>query len=265
MRLSSLSALAVLAAVPAFAQSAPSPDATLWASASKGAAGDLQHYLRQYPTGHFASQAKAALAALSGSPSAPVPAHSAASAVATAPKPPVNLTPGWLVETRAMQAPENSSDPTTPWIPSPVALAISPRLGPSFDIKNITASQPGAGPLPAIAGSAQMVVNQAGQWGLGAEVKWTKTGPCTVTLSVQGNQILNATTQQANYFAGSGDTTFSAAASLAPGKYDVAWTLVCQRAEGSISPDATLTLLVAPPGGVLSKPANGVFMHPPHS
>jgi hypothetical protein len=178
---------------------------------------------------------------------------------------PSNLSAGWLVETRALQAPQNVNDPFAPWTPGPVPLAISPRPGPDFDIKKISASVSGAGVLPAIAGSAQMVVDQAGQWGLGAEVKWTKTGPCAVTLSIEGNQILNTSTQQANYVAGSGDSTFSAAASLSPGRYNVSWTLVCQQAQGGISPDASLTLLLARPGGALANPTEGVFMHQPQS
>jgi hypothetical protein len=56
MRLSAISFLAVLAAAPALAQAAaPSPDATLWGSVSKGAAGELQLYLGQYPTGQYAA------------------------------------------------------------------------------------------------------------------------------------------------------------------------------------------------------------------
>lgn len=279
MRLSSISTLAVLVAAPAFAQSAaPSPDAVLWASASKGAAGELQLYLGQYPHGQFASQAKAALAALNGHPTASpaspsttkaVPSSGASKPPKPAPSPavskPTNLKPGWLVEVRATHRQATSSGQN--WVPDPVALALKPQPGPVFNIADLARNIPGAGPLPAIAGSAKWLVKQAGQWGIGTDIKWHNTGPCTATVTVQGNRVIKSTTNQASYAPGSGDTSFSAALSLTPGVYDVAWSLVCQP-NGTLGgnlpgKDATLSLLVAPPQGALANPAPGEFVYQP--
>ncbi|MDD2859672.1 MAG: hypothetical protein PHI71_01215 [Acidiphilium sp.] len=266
MRLSSISLLAVLIAVPAFAQSAaPSPDATLWASASKSAAGALQLYLGQYPHGQFAGQAKAALAALNAGPAA-----SPAPATKTAPSPavskPANLKPGWLVEVRVMHRQATSSGHT--WLPDPVALALKPQPGPVFNVADLARGIPGAGPLPAIAGSAKWLVKKAGQWGIGTDIKWHNTGPCTATVTVQGNRVIKSTTNQVSYAPGSGDTSFSAALSLTPGVYDVAWALICQP-NGTLGgnlpgKDATLSLLVAPPQGALAAPAPGAFVYQPN-
>jgi hypothetical protein len=268
MRLSSASifALAALVAAPALAQTA-SPDATLWDSASKGAAGELQLYLGQYPSGQFAAQAKAALAALNAAPAAgTTPANTAAavSAPSTAP----GLKAGWLVEVRAThQQPDSNGQISslTPWVPDPIALSIRPLQGPDFDIAKLAQDNPAAGILPAAAGSAKFLVQQAGQWGIGADIKWTKTGPCTVTVNVQGNQVINSTTNQVNYFPGSGDASYSDALSLTPGTYDVAWTLVCQHVNGDNFPDADveLSMRVAPPDGALSAPAPGQFVYQP--
>ena len=269
MRLSSISALAVLIAAPAFAQSAaPSPDAALWTSASKGAAGELQLYLGQYPHGQFAGQAKAALAALDVRPAAsPAPATKGASSSAASkpPKPtpspvvskPANLKPGWLVEVRATHQQANSSGQT--WVPDPVALSIKPQPGPVFNVADLARNIPSAGPLPAIAGSAKWLVKKAGQWGIGTDIKWHNTGPCKATVTVQGNRVIKSTTNQASYAPGSGDTSFSAALSLTPGIYDVAWTLVCQPGSYLPGKDATLSLLIAPPQGALANPASGAF------
>ena len=269
MRLSSISALAVLIAAPAFAQSAaPSPDAALWTSASKGAAGELQLYLGQYPHGQFAGQAKAALAALDVRPAAsPAPATKGASSSAASkpPKPtpspvvskPANLKPGWLVEVRATHQQANSSGQT--WVPDPVALSIKPQPGPVFNVADLARNIPSAGPLPAIAGSAKWLVKKAGQWGIGTDIKWHNTGPCKATVTVQGNRVIKSTTNQVSYAPGSGDTSFSAALSLTPGLYDVAWTLVCQPGSYLPGKDATLSLLIAPPQGALANPPSGAF------
>ena len=274
MRLSSISALAVLVAAPAFAQSAaPSPDAVLWASASKGAAGELQLYLGQYPHGQFASHAKAALAALDASPAAsPAPATKAApsSAASKPPKPtpspvvskPANLKPGWLVEVRATHQQANSNGQT--WVPDPVPLSLKPQPGPVFNVADLARNNPGAGPLPALAGSAKWLVKKAGQWGIGTDIKWHNTGPCTATVTVQGNRVIKSTTNQVSYAPGSGDTSFSAALSLTPGVYDVAWTLVCQPNSTLPGKDATLSLLVAPPQGALAVPTAGAFDYQPN-
>ena len=274
MRLSSISALAVLIAAPAFAQSAaPSPDAALWTSASKGAAGELQLYLGQYPHGQFASQATAALAALNASPAAsPASATKAvpSSAASKPPTPtpssvvskPANLKPGWLVEVRATHQQANSSGQT--WLPDPVALSIKPQPGPVFNIADLARNIPAAGQLPAIAGSAKWLVKKAGQWGIGTDIKWHNTGPCKATVTVQGNRVIKSTTNQASYAPGSGDTSFSAALSLTPGIYDVAWTLVCQPNSNLPGKDATLSLLVAPPQGALAAPTPGAFGYQPN-
>lgn len=276
MRLSSISALAVLIAAPAFAQSAaPSPDAALWASASKGAAGELQLYLGQYPHGQFAGQAKAALAALNGrlaaSP-APTPTAKAvpSSAASKPPKPapsPVvsksaNLKPGWLVEVRATHQQANSSGQT--WVPDSVPLSLKPQPGPVFNVADLARNIPGAGPLPAIAGSAKWLIKKAGQWGIGTDIKWHNIGPCKTTVAVQGNRVIKSTTNQVNYRPGSGDTSFSAALSLTPGVYDVAWTLVCRPGSYLPGKDATLSLLVAPPQGALAAPTPGAFVYQPN-
>lgn len=260
MRLSAVSFLAVLAAAPALAQTA-SPDATLWGSASKGAAGELQLYLGQYPTGQYAAQAKAALAALNAPPTAGSKA-TASTATTSA-----NLKPGWLVEVRAIhQQPDQQTGQvtvTSPWVPDPVPLSITPLQGPDFDVAKLAAANPGAGTLPAIAGSAKLLVQQAGQWGIGTDIKWTKLGPCTVTVSVQGNQVINSTTAQANYAPGDGNSSYSAAVSLTPGTYDVAWTMVCQPNSTLPGQDAALSVLVAPPGGALAAPTPGEFVYQP--
>jgi hypothetical protein len=270
MRLSAVSFLAVLAAAPALAQAAtPSPDATLWGSASKGAAGELQLYLAQFPAGQYAGEAKAALAALNASPaaggaSANVAAPAAATSAATTP---ANLKPGWLVEVRAIhQQPDQQTGQvtvTSPWVPDPVPLSITPLQGPDFDVAKLAAANPGAGSLPAIAGSAKLLVQQAGQWGIGTDIKWTKLGPCTVTVTVQGNQVINSTTAQANYAPGDGNSSYSAAVSLTPGTYDVAWTMVCQPNSTLPGQDAALSILVAPPGGALAAPTPGEFVYQP--
>lgn len=272
MRLSSISAVAVFVAAPAFAQSAtPSPDAAMWASASKGAAQELQLYLGQYPHGRFADQARAALAALNGRPAIlPAPTAGAAPSSATskpskpAPSPavskPANLKPGWLVEVRATHQQATSSGQT--WRPDPVALSLKPQPGPVFNIATLAQGIPGAGTLPAIAGSARWLVKKAGQWGIGTDIKWHNTGPCTATVTVQGNRVIKSTTNQASYAPGSGDTSFSAALSLTPGVYNVAWTLVCQPTSSYLpGKDATLSLLVAPPQGALEAPTAGEFVY----
>lgn len=272
MRLSAVSLLAVLAAAPALAQTAtPSPDATLWGSVSKGAAGELQLYLGQYPTGQYAAQAKAALAALKTAPASgsKAPAKAAApAATASAATPPVNLKPGWLVEVRAVhQQPDQQTGQVSvnsPWVPDPVPLSITPMPGPDFDVAKLAAANPGAGSLPAIAGSAKLLVKTAGQWGIGTDVKWTKTGPCTVTMDVQGNRVIDSTTDQAKWMPGSGDSSFSAAVSLTPGTYDVAWTMVCQSNSSLPSQDAALSVLLAPPGGALATPTSGEFVYQPN-
>lgn len=268
MRLSSISALAVLVAAPAFAQSAaPSPDAALWASASKGAAGELQLYLGQYPHGQFVSQATAALAALNAGPAAsPAPAKAASKPPKPTPNPavskPANLKPGWLVEVRATHQQADSSGQT--WLPDPVALSLKPQPGPVFNVADLARGIPGAGTLPAIAGSAKWLVKKAGQWGIGTDIKWHNTGPCTATVTVQGNRVIKSTTNQVSYAPGSGDTSFSAALSLTPGVYDVAWTLVCQPNSTLPGKDATLSLLVAPPQGALAAPTAGAFDYQPN-
>ncbi len=275
MRLSSISALAVLIAAPAFAQSAaPSPDAALWASASKGAAGELQLYLGQYPHGQFVSHAKAALAALNSRPAAsPAPGSEKASLSPATSKPPkpapspaisklANLKPGWLVEVRATHQQANSSGQT--WLPDPVALSIKPQPGPVFNIADLARNIPAAGQLPAIAGSAKWLVKKAGQWGIGTDIKWHNTGPCKATVTVQGNRVIKSITNQASYAPGSGDTSFSAALSLTPGVYGVAWTLVCQPNSNLPGKDATLSLLVAPPQGALANPTPGEFVYQPN-
>ena len=277
MRLCSISAVAVFVAAPAFAQSAaPSPDAALWASAAKGAAGELQLYLGQYPHGQFAGQAKAALTALNGRPAAlPAPTARAAPSSATskpskpAPSPtvskPANLKPGWLVEVRATHQQATSSGQT--WLPDPVALSLKPQPGPVFNIATLAQGIPGAGTLPAIAGSAKWLVRKAGQWGIGTDIKWHNTGFCTATVTVQGNRVIKSKTP-ATYGASSGETSFSAALSLTPGVYNVAWTLVCQP-QGTLGgdlpgKDATLSLLVAPPQGALAAPTTGEFVYQPN-
>ena len=278
MRLSSISALAVLIAAPAFAQSAaPSPDAALWASASKGAAGELQLYLGQYPHGQFASQAKAALAALNASPAASsAPAAKKTSLSSAASKPPkpapsptvsksANLKPGWLVEVRATHRQATSSGHT--WLPDPVALALKPQPGPVFNVADLARGIPGAGPLPAIAGSAKWLVKKAGQWGIGTDIKRHNTGLCKVTVTVQGNRVIKSKTK-ATYGPSSGETSFSAALSLTPGVYDVAWSLVCQP-NGTLGgnlpgKDATLSFLIAPPHGALANPTAGAFVYQPN-
>ena len=262
--------LAAAPLLPAFAQSAPaSPDATLWGSTSKGAAGELQLYLGQYPNGQFASQAKAALAALAApgaaAAAAPVPAAQTTQA------PPANLVPGWMIEIRAMhktgqQGSDQSILSSTPqangaWQPDPVALAIQPAPGPDFDVAHLSAAVQGAGALPALAGSAKLKITQAGQWGIGARVQWQTIGPCELTVRVEGNLVVDTSTGQ-DTWGGTGDSTFSNAVSLTPGLYDVAWTLVCQPAQQSqMNPDALITLLVAPPGGALEVPPAGTFLH----
>lgn len=133
------------------------------------------------------------------------------------------------------------------------------------DVAKLAAATPGAGSLPAIAGSAKFLVKEAGQWGIGADVKWTKLGPCTVTVSVQGNQVINSTTRQANYAPGDGNSAYSAAVSLTPGTYNVAWTLVCQTNSTLLGQDAALSVLVAPPGGALAAPTPGEFVYQPNN
>lgn len=262
--------------LPAFAQSAPaSPDATLWGSASKGAAGELQLYLGQYPNGQFAGQAKAALAALAapGTAAAATPAPVAAAQATQAP--PANLVPGWMIEVRAMhntgqQGSDQSLLSSTPqangsWQPDPVALAIQPAPGPDFDVAHLSAAVQGAGALPALAGSAKLKITQAGQWGIGARVQWKTIGPCELTVRVQGNLVVDTSTGQ-DTWGGTGDSTFSNVVALTPGLYDVAWTLVCQPAQQrQLNPDALVTILLAAPGGALSVPAPGTFLRPPHA
>lgn len=268
MRLSAVSFLAGLAAAPALAQAAtPSPDATLWGSVSKGAAGEMQLYLGQYPTGQYAAQAKAALAALNASPAAGSKAPTDPAASASTATTPANLKPGWLVEVRAIhQQPDQQTGQvsvTSPWVPDPVPLSITPLPGPDFDVAKLAAANPGAGSLPAIAGSAKLLVQKAGQWGIGTDIKWTKIGPCTVTVTVQGNQVINSTTAQANYAPGDGNSSYSAAVSLTPGTYNVAWTMVCQPNSTLPGQDAALSILLAPPDGALAAPTPGEFVYQP--
>jgi hypothetical protein len=264
--------LAATPIFPAFAQSAPaSPDATLWGSASKGAAGELQLYLGQYPNGQFSGQAKAALAALAAPGTAAAVAPAPAAAAQATQAPPANLVPGWMIEVRAMhntgqQSSDQSLLSNTPqangaWQPDPVALSIQPAPGPDFDVAHLSAAVQGAGALPALAGTAKLAIKQGGQWGIGARVQWKTIGPCELTLRVEGNLVVDTSTGQ-DTWGGTGDSTFSNAVSLTPGLYDVAWTLVCQPAQQhQLSPDALITLLVAPPGGALEVPPAGTFLH----
>ena len=278
MRLTlSMSALLIAAAAsPSLAQTL-SPDATLWGSASKGAAGELQLYLGQYPTGGHAAQAKAALAALNAAPAAGGEAPATASPPAAQPPalaaPPANLAPGWLVEVRAMhnmaldQDSQDSSgtSQSNSWQPDPVALSIKSEPGPDFDIAKLAAAVPGAGTLPAIAGSGKLVIKQAGQWGLGMRVQWTMIGPCHISFSVQGNKVIDTDTNQ-NTWGGKGDNTFSNVLALTPGVYDVAWTLACQpAAQSQINPDAIATIMIAQPGQALEVPNAGMILHLPNS
>lgn len=259
-----LAVIAIAFAAQAFAAD-PSPEPALWSSASKGAAAWLQTYLRQYPEGQFARQARAALDALGGSAS-PMAATPKAGAQAL---PDRLLKPGWIIEVRAMH---QSGQPTggswinlSPWEPDPSPLAIHPMPGPRFDLGSLSRGIRGAGRLPAIGGQASWVVRQRGRWSIGARLACSKIASATFVLRVQGNRLIDRTIGAQTGPPLTTEEVASATADLEPGTYAVAWTLLPQPVGPAYgSPpggDAEVEILVGRPGEALAAPEPGDFVY----